>query len=134
LFDHVNWVAVIGAAVAGFAINAIWYGPVFGARWARLIGVDPNAAGGAPLAPILAVNFVMNVLGATALAVLVTPFAGDAATAAFVAGLVWVGSGLVLKLNDLTFARRPVGLFYIDSIGHLITLVVMAVIVSVFRA
>lgn len=134
MFDHVNWVAVLGAAIAGFAINAIWYGPLFGDRWARLIGVDPNAPGGAPLAPILAVNFVMNALGATALAVLVTPFAADAVTAAFVAALVWVASGLVLKLNDLTFARRPIGLFYIDSLGHLITLVVMAIIVSVFRA
>jgi hypothetical protein len=134
VFDHVNWVAVLGAAIAGFALNAIWYGPLFGTRWARLHGVDPNAPGGPPLAPILAVNFVMNVVGATALAVLVTPFAKDATTAAFVGVLVWVASGLVLKLNDLTFARRPAALFYIDSIGHLITLVVMAVIVSQFRA
>lgn len=134
MFEHVNWVAVIGAAIAGFALNAIWYGPLFGARWARLIGVDPNAPGGAPLAPILAVNFALNVLGATALAVLVTPFAKDAVTSAFVAVLVWVASGLVLKINDLTFARRPVGLFYIDAIGHLITLVLMGVIVSLFRA
>jgi len=133
MFEHVNWIAVIGAAIAGFAINAIWYGPLFGARWARLIGVDPNAPGGPPLAPILAVNMVMNLVGATALAVLVTAFPQDAATAAFVGALVWVASGLVLKLNDLTFARRPVGLFYIDSIGHLVTLVVMAVIVSTFR-
>lgn len=134
MFDQVNWVAVIGAAIVAFAINAIWYGPLFGARWARLIGVDPNVPGGMPLGPILAVNFVMNALGATALAVLVTPFARDVTTAVFVAVLVWVASGLLLKLNDLTFARRPAGLFYIDSIGHLVSLVVMAAIVSVFRA
>ena len=134
MFDHVSWVAVLGAAVVAFALNAIWYGPLFGARWARLIGVDPNAPGGVPLAPILAVNFVMNALGATALAVLVTPFAKDATTAALVAVLVWAASGLVLKVNDMTFARRPAGLFYIDSIGHLVTLIAMAVIVSSFRA
>ena len=134
MFDHVSWVAVIGAAIAGFAINAVWYGPLFGERWARLHGVDPNAPGGPPLAPILAVNFLLNVLGATTLAVLVTPFAKDALTAALVAVLVWVASGLVLKVNDLTFARRPVALFYIDSISHLLTLVVMAVIVSLYRA
>lgn len=134
MFDHVNWVAVIGAAIVAFAINAIWYGPLFGDRWARLIGVDPSAPGGMPLGPILAVNFILNVLGATALAVLVTPFARDVVTAALLAVLVWAASGLVLKVNDLTFARRPAGLFYIDSIGHLVSLVVMAAIVSVFRA
>jgi hypothetical protein len=134
MFDHVSWVAVIGAAIVGFAFNALWYGPLFGERWARLVGVDPNAPGGMPLGPILAVNFLMNLVGATALAVLVKPFAKDVVTGVMVALFVWVASGLVLKLNDLTFARRPVGIFYIDSLGHLLTLVLMGVIVSLFRA
>lgn len=134
MFDHVSWMAVIGAAIVGFVFNAIWYTPLFGTTWARLHGLDPNAPGGPPLAPLLAVNFALNVLGATALAVLVKPFAKDVVTGAMVALFVWVASGLVLKLNDLTFARRPAGLFYIDAIGHLITLVLMGVIVSLFRA
>lgn len=135
MFDHVNWIAVLGAAIVGFAIGAIWYGPLFGKRWAALHGIDTTSmAGGPPLGPILGANFVVTLVAATALAVLVTPFAADAATAAFVGGLVWVASGLVLKLNDLLFARKPVGLFYIDSLGQLVTLVVMAIIVSVFRA
>jgi hypothetical protein len=90
--------------------------------------------GGPPLGPILAVSFVLSLVSATALAVLTTAFASDLVTAAFIGLLVWSASGLVLKLNDLMFGRRPVGLFYIDSIGHLITIVVMAVIVSAFRA
>jgi hypothetical protein len=84
------------------------------------------------LAPILAVNFVMDLVAATALAVLVSGFAADAVTAAFIGGLAWI-PGMGLKLNDLMFARRPAALFYIDSIGHLVVLVVMAVIVSTFR-
>lgn len=132
MFDHVNWLAVIGAAVAAFIIGALWYGPLFGKRWAALHGIDPSA-GGPPLAPILAVSFVLSLVSATALAVLTTAFANDILTAAFIGLLVWTASGLVLKLNDLMFARRPVALFYIDSIGQLVTLVPMAVIVSVFR-
>lgn len=133
MFEHVNWLAVIGAAVAAFAIGAIWYGPLFGKRWAALHGVDPSASGSPPLGPILAASFVMSLVAATALAAITTAFAADVVTAAFVGGLVWVASALVAKLNDLLFARQPVGLFYIDSIGHLLTIVVMAVIVSAFR-
>ncbi len=132
MFDHVNWVAVVGAAIVAFAIGAIWYGPLFGKRWAALVGV--STTGGPPVAPLLAASFVMSLVVATALAVLVTPFAKDALTAAVVGGLVWVASGLVLKVNELLYLRRPAALFYIDSIGHLIALVVIAVIVSVFRA
>lgn len=131
MFENVNWLAVLGAAIAAFAVGAIWYGPLFGKRWAQLIGVNMDAPG-TPLAPILAVNFVMDLLAATALAVLVGGFAADAVTAAFIGGLVWI-PGMALKLNDLMFARRPAALFYIDSIGHLVALVVMAVIVSTFR-
>jgi hypothetical protein len=134
VFDHVNWVAVLGAAIAGFAVGAIWHGPLFGKRWAALHGIDPSSGGGPPLGPILVANFVITLVAATALAVLVTPFSADVMTAAFVGALVWVASGLTLKVNDVLFARLPAGLLYIDSIGHLITLVVMAVIVSVFRA
>lgn len=134
MFDHISWAAVIGAAVVAFVFNAIWYTPLFGDRWARLQGIDPNAGGGPALAPLLAINFALNVVGATALAVLVKPFAKDAVTGVMVALFVWVASGLVLKLNDLTFARRPAGLFYIEAIGHLITLILMGVIVSLFRA
>ena len=131
MFDHVNWLAVLGAAIAAFAIGAIWYGPLFGRRWAGLIGLRPEQLR-SPTVP-LAVSFVMSIVSATALAAIVTPFAKDAATAAFVGALVWVASGLVLKLNDLMYGNRPVGLFYVDSIHHLVTLVVMAMIVSAFR-
>jgi len=135
MFDHISWLAVIAAAIVGFVFNAIWYTPLFGDRWARLQGLDPsNMAGGPPLPLLLAINFGLNVLGATSLAVLVKPFAKDVVTGVMVALFVWVASGLVLKLNDLTFARKPAGLFYIDAIGHLITLVLMGVIVSLFRA
>jgi hypothetical protein len=133
MFEHVNWVAVLGATIAAFAFNAIWHGPLFGRRWGELVGIGA-AAGGPPLPPILVANFVLTFVGATALAAIVTAFPADATTAAFVGVLVWTASGLVVKLNDVLFARRPVGLFYIDGIGHLITLVVVALIVGVFRA
>ncbi len=131
MFDHVNWFAVLGAAIAAFATGAIWYGPLFGKRWMALIGLRPEQLRN-PTVPLV-VSFVMSLVSATALAVIVTPFSKDVATAALVGGLVWVASGLVLKLNDLMYGGRPAGLFYLDSIHHLITLVVMAVIVSTFR-
>lgn len=136
MFEHVNWIAVIGAAIAAFVIGAIWYTPLFGKRWQALQGIDPGSmAGGPPLGPLLAANFVMTFLSATALAVIVTAFPADIVTAAFVGAVVWVASGLAVKFNDLLFAPRySAGLFYIDSIGHLVALVVMAVIVSMFRA
>ena len=42
-FD-VNWLAVLVAAVAKFAIGGVWGSPpVFGPRWGSLVGVTPDA-------------------------------------------------------------------------------------------
>lgn len=78
-------------------------------------------------------NFVLTFIGATALAVVVTAFPATIAVAAFVAVAVWVASGLQVRMNDTLFARKPVALFYIDGIGHLITLAIIGVIVSLFQ-
>ncbi|MGH2377086.1 MAG: DUF1761 domain-containing protein [Candidatus Limnocylindria bacterium] len=132
MFDQVNWIAVIGAAFVAFIIGWLWYGPLFGKRWMQLTGKRPGENMEGSWLPI-AVAAIMSLVGATALAVLTTAFPNDLFTAAFVALLVWVASGLALKVNDMNFGGQPAGLFYLDSIGHLVVLVVMAVIVSTFR-
>lgn len=132
MFDHVNWLAVLGASIVAFGFNAVWHGPLFGRQWARYHGIEA-AAGGMPQPGILLANFVLTFIGATALAVLVTAFEATAVAAAFVALLVWVASGLIVKANEMLFARQPAGIFYIDGIGHLITLVIVAVLVSILR-
>jgi hypothetical protein len=136
MFAHVNWLAVLGAAIVAFAIGAVWYSALFSRQWRELVGVP--ATTGAPstgmmMTPLL-VNFVLTLVSATSVAVIVTAFPADAGIAAFVGLLIWAATVLAVKLNDVAFAHRPVGLFYIDGGLQLITLVVMAVIVSVFRA
>lgn len=133
MFDQVNWLAVLAAAVASFVIGFLWYGPLFGKRWMALLGKRAEDMAGTPLAPILVVSFASGLVQAAALAAIVSAFDADLLTSMFVGVLVWVASGLILKLNDLLYAGRPVGLFYIDSMYHLVTLVVMAAIVGTFR-
>ena len=38
LFD-VNWIAIFVAALAGFAIGGLWYGPVMGKKWMGAVGL-----------------------------------------------------------------------------------------------
>lgn len=39
---EVNYLLVIGLALLSMVIGAVWYGPLFGARWMELNGVDPS--------------------------------------------------------------------------------------------
>ncbi len=36
----INWWAVIGAAVFSMVLGMVWYGPLFGKAWLRIIGAD----------------------------------------------------------------------------------------------
>lgn len=38
----VNYIAVLVCAVASMVLGFLWYGPVFGKTWMRLMGWDPN--------------------------------------------------------------------------------------------
>lgn len=124
--------AVVVAAIVAFGFNALWLGPLSGKRWAAEVGMDAASAG-TPLPPILVASFAMRVVSAAALAAAVTTLRTSILGGVFVAVLLWVASGLAVKLNGLLVARRSATLFYIDSIGHLLTLVTVALIVSLPR-
>ena len=36
---QISWVAVLAATLAGFALGAVWYGPLFGKAWMRAVGL-----------------------------------------------------------------------------------------------
>ena len=39
LFD-VNWIGVVLAALAGFVVGGIWYGPIMGKKWMGAVGLS----------------------------------------------------------------------------------------------
>ncbi len=38
-FHAVNWLSVLVAALTGFVIGSLWYGPLFQKPWMRLTGM-----------------------------------------------------------------------------------------------
>jgi hypothetical protein len=40
----VNWLAVLLAALAGFVVGGIWYGPIMGKRWMGAVGLTEEQA------------------------------------------------------------------------------------------
>src|SRR5687768_3304711 len=72
-FSHINWLAVLVAAIAYFALGAIWFSkPVFGARWVALHQInmdDPNVKKG--VGGIMFGSFMLILLISFGLAILV---------------------------------------------------------------
>jgi hypothetical protein len=134
VLGDLNWLAVIVATVAYFALGGIWYaGPVFGKAWTRATGFDMGAQrpGPAIYAAPLATCFLSTMAtGMLAEATGSTTF-GDG----IVLGLV-VGVGYAVSLSALGVIfdpirkPQPATFFVINGAYHLVGLLVAAVIVS----
>lgn len=106
----VDWLAVVAATAASFAIGALWYSPLlFAKAWQRESGVtDEQARGG--MAVIFGGAFVLMFLAAAVFAMFLGPEPGLAfgAGAGFAAGLFWVAascsSGAASTFGSLTAA------------------------------
>ena len=130
-FAHINWLAVIVAAVSPFVIGSLWYGPVLGKTWMRLTGITKETPGQTPMALTMGVTAVLNLIIATSLALFIGGgnlqfglFAGLAA------GLTFVAMALgVIYL----FESRPFKLWLLNAGYQVIVFTVMGTIIGAWH-
>ena len=64
----VNWLAMLVAALSGFVIGALWYGPLFGKVWMRLTGMTKEKGAQANMAVTFGGAYVLNLIAALGIA------------------------------------------------------------------
>jgi len=130
-----NWPAILVAAVASIVLGWLWYSPfLFGELWMRKLGrtKEQVQAEFSPLSIVLAF-----VLGAV-MAVFLTAFLHWTRTTTAVGG-AYIGlcagigfSATTFAVND-TFEKRPVVLWLVNAMFHVIVLVAMGAILGAWR-
>lgn len=134
---EINWLAVLVAGAAYFALGAIWYQPaVLGRTWMRAIGWDPNQTPPGQNPAMYAVTAVGYLVAATATALLARATGSDTFGEGLILGLV-LGIGFEAAIFLATAAfdvnrPHPWLLAVLNSAYHVIGLVIVAVIVSVW--
>jgi hypothetical protein len=134
-FAGVNYLAVIIAGVAGFAIGAVWYSFLFSRVWMDAAGLDEAEIRErrSPLPFVLAV--IADLVMAWVLAVVIgsvwpqSPTLVDGIVAGF---LVWLGFTLTTTTVNYAFPGRKPALTVIDAGHWLVVLVVMGAIIGLF--
>ncbi|MFN2099697.1 DUF1761 domain-containing protein [Altererythrobacter sp. MF3-039] len=109
-----NWIAVAAAGVSAFVLGGVWYGPLFGKKWAGYVGLSEEDQKSASMSKVFGGALVLSLIAAAVFAAFLGPNPGvEFATAAgFAAGLGWVAASF--GINYL-FAQRPFGLWLIDG-------------------
>ena len=131
---HVNWLAVVGAAVATFALGGLWYSPmVFGRAWMSENNLNDEELRKRNMAKVFGLSFVFSLLMAANLAMFLAGAKTTTrwgATAGFLAGFGWVA--LAIAMIAL-FERRSWKYMFINGGYMTVAFVVMGLILGAWR-
>jgi hypothetical protein len=134
---HINYLAVVVAAVAAFALGGVWYSPLLFAKlWVNAHGYSEEqvkamqkSAGKA-----YGVSLVCQWLIALAITVLVGYLHLERlAQGVKLSLLVWVGFALPLGLMANMFSEKRITVFYIDTGYQLVYLLIMGAIITAWQ-
>ena len=118
MFAEINWLAVVVAGAAFFAVGSAWYTFLFGKKWAQLVNLDWENPGG-NMGLIFGLTFVLELLASTVLAILIRDSGFESWNGGLHVGLL-AGVGVafpVIAIGNL-YQRRPGALTAIDA-GHI---------------
>jgi Protein of unknown function (DUF1761) len=130
---EVNYLAVIAAAVATFALGGLWCSPaLFGKVWQREAGVTEEKMKSANMMLIFGLTFVLALIAAWVFALFLGPRPPMALGlgAGFSAGLCWVGASL--GINYL-FERKSLKLWLINGGYHTLQFTIIGLILALWH-
>jgi len=130
-----NWLAVLVAGIAAWALGALWYSPVlFGKAWQKESGLTEENLKNANMPLIFGTSAVMMIIMSAGLAMF---FQGDAAMNAMkglqmglVTGLVFVATSTAI---NYLYQRKSFKLWLIDAAYQVLLLALAGAIVGAWR-
>ncbi len=137
--EIVNYWAVLAAAVSNMIIGALWYGPVFGKPWKKIMGFTDEAMKSMPLTAIQAMvlGFIATLIMACVFAhvlVYANTYYGISGIMAGLKGALWVWLGFFVPvtLGVVLWEGKPWKLWVLNAAYYLVALMVMGAILTSF--
>jgi Protein of unknown function (DUF1761) len=111
---HVNWLAVLAAALSSFLLGGIWYSALFAKAWQAAAGVSDAALASQNKAVTFSGAFVLSLLQSAVFAMFLGPNPAPmlGVGAGFAAGLCWVAAAFGITY---LFEARSLKLFAING-------------------
>ena len=141
---HINFIAVIAAVVVSFLFGWLWYGPLFGKTWAKLMKMrmdhkpDPKVMMRGMGLTLLG-TFLMAYVLAHAIEVWRPSVWGVGADGpsylyGFFSGFfTWIGYFIPMLLGTVAWEGKSWSLFGLNAAYHLLNLQIIAMILAYWR-
>jgi hypothetical protein len=141
---HVNWIAVAVAVVASFFFGWLWYGPLFGKKWAALMKFPPDMKPDPKVMmrgmAMMAVGIFLTTYTLVYMSDIWRPsvWGGGPDSAGYVYGFltglwVWIGFYVPVQLSAVAWEGKGWGLFGINAAFYFLNLQLIAMILAYIR-
>lgn len=135
----INWLAVVVAAIAFFALGALWYGPLFGKAWQRGVGLTDEEIKSANMGKLFGSAFIFALIISVGMAMFFFGMGTDPENPMTISNGVMYGAmtGIFFILPstcmNYLFARKSASLMMIDSFYHVFAYVVVGIILAAWQ-
>lgn len=132
---EINYVAVLVAAIASMVVGMLWYGPLFGKPWMKLMGFTPKSVKSMKLTPgkAMTMGFIGTLITSYVLSnfVVILGLTTLSAAAKF-AFWIWLGLVAPLQFGAFLWEGKPLKLFYLNAAYNLVVLIIMSGILAIW--
>lgn len=133
ILSEVNYLAALVAAVAYFALGALWYSPALFARpWMKAIGMDPESTPSPNVLLFVGTAIAYFLMGVVLAAIARSTQATELVDGIVLGLLVGVGIGAAQIWVNAAYEQRPAALVWINGLNVAVGYTLMAVIVTVW--
>ena len=141
---HINYLAVITAVVASFLFGWLWYGPLFGKKWASLMNMPADCK---PDPKVMMRGMGLTLLGTFLTAYVLahstevwrpSVWGVGVDTPSYIYGFfsgffTWIGFFVPMLLGSVAWESRSWSLFGLNAAYHFVNLQVIAMILAHWR-
>lgn len=130
---HVNFLAVLVAALASYVIATIWYGFIFSKLWKKLTGITDMKPSPVKIVLVLIGSLVMSYVLCHSIIFGNAYFHMSGISGGLMGGFFgWLGYIAPVTLTTKLYENKPWGLWLLDNAFWFISLLVMGSILSVW--
>lgn len=134
MFSDLNFLAIAVSAVTYFGLGSVWFGPLFGKQWLKLVGLTVTEEDKKNALFMFTKTFLLDffITFSTALILLWTQSETilDALRVSAVLGLGFV---IAPFLGNYMYAKRSMTLFSIESFYHVVCITIISIILTMWR-
>lgn len=136
IFSNLNWLHILVAAIAYFALGAIWYSFLFQKKWIAYHNINTNNPDGRKgVGAMMFLSFIWMFIVTVGLAILIEKIPTAWGVLAGVKLGLTTGvcfSAAVISITYL-YLKKPIGIHFIDGLYHIVAQIIAAVILCAWR-